>query len=299
MQHIWLFQRLSWFQNQFSKMGITDIVEIILLSFLVYTVLVWIRDTRAWTLLKGIITVVLLIGLIYILEMDTLIFLIRKGFNLLIIGVIVIFQPELRHALEHLGEKLYLLNLLDLGMEKDVEERCSDKTVQQLVRAAVAMGEAKTGALIVLERNETLADWQKTGISLNAEVSAELLINIFEHNTPLHDGAVLIKGDTILSATCYLPLSESLALSKELGTRHRAAVGISEVTDSLTIVVSEETGKISLAHRGQLIRNVKEEKLKAELVVFQNKKTVEKKNILFSLGSLGRYLDKIKGDSSK
>ncbi len=261
-------------------MGVIDIIEIVLLSFLVYTILIWIKDTRAWTLLKGTVTLVFFIGLIYLFEMDTLIFLIRKGLNLLIIAVIIIFQPELRHALELLGEKLYVLNWLNLTSDRDVEQRCSDRTVQQLVRAAYQMGAVKAGALIVLDRNETLADYQNTGMNLNAEVSAELLINIFEHNTPLHDGAVIIKGDTILAATCYLPLSESLTLSKELGTRHRAALGISEVTDSLTIVVSEETGRISLAHRGHLMRNVKEAALEEELTKFQNKQIVAKKSIV-------------------
>lgn len=293
MQHVWFFQNLSWLRAPFSAFGITDIIEIILLSFMVYTLLVWIKDTRAWTLLKGTVTLIALIGLVYLFEMDTLIFLIQKGLNLLIIAVIIIFQPELRHALEHLGEKLYVLNWLNLNQDKDVEQRCSDTTVRELIRAVYQMGSVKTGALIVLERNETLADYQKTGISLNAVVSAELLINIFEHNTPLHDGAVLIKGDTILAATCYLPLSESQSLSKELGTRHRAAVGISEVTDSLTIVVSEETGKVSLAHRGQLIRNMKEERLMAELMTFQNKRTIEKKSFM------GKYLEKKKGDTNR
>ncbi len=295
MVQSWFFQRLSWLRVPFSSMGIIDIVEILLLSFLVYTVLVWIRDTRAWTLLKGTIALMIMIGVIYLLEMDTLIFLIRKGLNLLIIAVIIIFQPELRHALEHLGEKLYVLNWLNLNSGKDVEQRCTDKTIQQLVRAVYQMGAAKTGALIVLERNETLTEYQKTGISLNAEVSAELLINIFEHNTPLHDGAVLIKGDTILAATCYLPLSESQTLSKELGTRHRAAVGISEVTDSLTIVVSEETGKVSIAHRGMLIRNLNQERLLSELTVFQDKKTIARKSIM---GNSFRKIKEKKADET-
>ena len=259
--------------------GIIDIIEIILLSFLVYTILVWIKNTRAWTLLKGIIFLGFFVALIYLFHMDTLIFIINKGLNIAIIAAIIIFQPELRKALEILGEKMFLVNIFGSGNEKDVEQRCSDKTVNELVRATVEMAKVKTGALIVLEQNETLEEYERTGIDLDALVSSQLLINIFEHNTPLHDGAVIIKGDKIRSATCYLPLSENLSLSKALGTRHRAGVGISEVTDSVTIIVSEETGKISIAQRGRLRHNVQEEELRTCLVALQNKVPVTKKGI--------------------
>ena len=229
--------------------------------------------------MKGIIFLGFFVALIYLFHMDTLIFIINKGLNIAIIAAIIIFQPELRKALEILGEKMFLVNIFGSGNEKDVEQRCSDKTVNELVRATVEMAKVKTGALIVLEQNETLEEYERTGIDLDALVSSQLLINIFEHNTPLHDGAVIIKGDKIRSATCYLPLSENLSLSKALGTRHRAGVGISEVTDSVTIIVSEETGKISIAQRGRLRHNVQEEELRTCLVALQNKVPVTKKGI--------------------
>ena len=276
---MWFIQYIPGLYIFRMPVGIIDIIEIILLSFLVYTILVWIKNTRAWTLLKGIIFLGFFVALIYLFHMDTLIFIINKGLNIAIIAAIIIFQPELRKALEILGEKMFLVNIFGSGNEKDVEQRCSDKTVNELVRDTVEMAKVKTGALIVLEQNETLEEYERTGIDLDALVSSQLLINIFEHNTPLHDGAVIIKGDKIRSATCYLPLSENLSLSKALGTRHRAGVGISEVTDSVTIIVSEETGKISIAQRGRLRHNVQEEELRTCLVALQNKVPVTKKGI--------------------
>ena len=276
---MWFIQYIPGLYIFRMPVGIIDIIEIILLSFLVYTILVWIKNTRAWTLLKGIIFLGFFVALIYLFHMDTLIFIINKGLNIAIIAAIIIFQPELRKALEILGEKMFLVNIFGSGNEKDVEQRCSDKTVNELVRATVEMAKVKTGALIVLEQNETLEEYERTGIDLDALVSSQLLINIFEHNTPLHDGAVIIKGDKIRSATCYLPLSENLSLSKALGTRHRAGVGISEVTDSVTIIVSEETGKISIAQRGRLRHNVQEEELRTCLVALHNKVPVTKKGI--------------------
>ena len=150
------------------------------------------------------------------------------------------FQPEIRKVLEQLGEKRFISNLLPLDSVRTVQELFSDKTVNELVKATAEMAKAKTGALIVIEKRETLEEYERTGIRVDALVSSQLLINIFEHNTPLHDGAVVVRGDRITAATCYLPLSDNMSLSKELGTRHRAGVGISEVTDSFTIIVSEE-----------------------------------------------------------
>ncbi len=169
-----------------------------------------------------------------------------------------------------------LPNIVPFDSSRNVSERMSDKTVNELVKASVEMGKAKTGALIVLEQNVSLTEYERTGISVDAHVTSQLLINIFEHNTPLHDGAVLVRENRIVSATCYLPLSDNMVLSKELGTRHRAGIGVSEVTDSLTIIISEETGQISYAYRGELSRGVSGEELKARLVSFQNK-TVDMK----------------------
>ena len=173
-----------------------------------------------------------------------------------ITGVIVIFQPELRRVLEQLGEKQMLSTLIPFDSSKSTDERISDRTIGELIHAAYAMGEVKTGALIVVEQNIILKEYEKTGIAMDSLISSQLLINIFEHNTPLHDGAVIIRNNRIVAATCYLPLSENLGLNKSLGTRHRAGVGISEVSDSLTIIVSEETGKISYAMGGKIYTGV-------------------------------------------
>lgn len=268
---LWITRYMPWLKAPKISIGITDIIEIIILSFLVYSILVWIKKTRAWTLLKGILFLGFFVALIYLFRMDTLTFLIGKGINLVFTAAIIIFQPELRRALEHLGEKEFFSALIPTGNMKEVVQRCSDRTVNEIIRATLEMAKVKTGALMVLEQNETLEEYERTGINIDAVVSSQLLINIFEHNTPLHDGAVIIKGDKILSATCYLPLSDSQRLGKELGTRHRAGVGISEVTDSLTIIVSEETGKISIARKGELRTGVNEEQLREQLLAVQNK----------------------------
>lgn len=174
----------------------------------------------------------------------------------LIVGVIVIFQPELRKVLEQLGQKRIMASLIPFDAGKEVKERFTDKTISELVKACFDMGEVKTGALIVIEQNELLTDYIRTGINLDAILTSQLLINIFEHNTPLHDGAVIVRENRIVAATCYLPLSDNMELSKQLGTRHRAGVGISEQTDSVTIIVSEETGQVSVAQGGKLTRSV-------------------------------------------
>ena len=294
----------SWIRSLFASVRvpairITDILEIIILAWLVYRLLVWIKTTRAWTLLKGIITILAVVSLVYILQMDTLIYIVNRGLSVAIITAVVVFQPELRRALESLGERQFISNLLPLGAMSNVEALFSDKTLTELVKATAEMAKVKTGALIVIMQNETLEEYERTGISLDAQVSSQLLINIFEHNTPLHDGAVVVRGDRITAATCYLPLSDNMALSKELGTRHRAGVGISEVTDSFTIIVSEETGYISTAYRGALRRNLTPEELKDQLTQLQNKSVSGRKFKLWNRAggknSMSSPLDKVRG----
>ena len=272
----------SWINRLFLTMRIpslriTDVLEIIILAWLVYRFLVWIKTTRAWTLLKGIITILAVVLLVYILQMDTLIYLVNRGLSVAIITAVVVFQPELRRALESLGEKQFISSLLPLDAMNNVEALFSDRTLNELVKGTAEMAKVKTGALIVIMQNETLEEYERTGISIDAQVSSQLLINIFEHNTPLHDGAVVVRGDRITAATCYLPLSDNMALSKELGTRHRAGVGISEVTDSFTIIVSEETGYISTAYRGALRRGLSPDELRDQLVQLQNKSVSARK----------------------
>lgn len=274
---VWLANDMSWFTMPTVSITITDVLEIFILAFLVYSLLLWIKSTRAWTLLKGLMVLVVCISLVYILHMDTLIFIVNRGIDIAITAAIVIFQPELRRALEQIGEKQIVSSLIPIDTGRDVTERFSDKTVNEIAKAASEMGKAKTGALIVIEQNVRLDEYERTGITLDSVLTSQLLINIFEHNTPLHDGAVIVRGNRITSATCYLPLSDNMMLSKELGTRHRAGVGISEVTDSLTVIVSEETGGISVAYKGELKRNITVDELKEQLVMLQNKTVPQKK----------------------
>ena len=271
-----LISRLTPF-FRITGFNFTDVVEILILSYLVYKLLVWVKTTRAWTLLKGFLTIAFFVAVIYIFQMDTLIYIINRGLSIVIITVVVVFQPELRRVLVQLGERQFISRLLPLDTVGSVQELFSDRTMGELIKAASEMGRARTGALIVIRQKETLEEYERTGITVDAAVSSQLLINIFEHNTPLHDGAVIISGDRITAATCYLPLSDNMELSKELGTRHRAGVGISEVTDSFTIIVSEETGHISTAYRGRLRRNVTSEELKNQLTVLQNKSAASRR----------------------
>lgn len=250
-----------------------DIIEIILISVLFYHILLWFKTTRAWMLFKGIIIVLVFIMVAYIFRMNTIVWLANKTINVGIIAMVIIFQPELRRALEQLGRKNLLGKVFNSETGKNNSERFSDKTINELIRAVYQMAMVKTGALIVIQQEVGLEEYERTGIVVDGVITAQLLINIFEHNTPLHDGAILVKGDRVVSATCYLPLSDNMELSKELGTRHRAAVGVSEVTDSFTIVVSEETGGVSVAQGGRLRRNVDEENLRRMLVGIQNKQT--------------------------
>ncbi len=270
-------QYLSWLSVPTFHISITDVLEIVILSVIVYRILLWIKDSRAWTLLKGIVFICVFILIAKIFQMDTIMYIITKGLDMIVVATLVIFQPELRRALEQLGEKKIFSSLIPFDSSKEIKQRFSDKTINELVKGCVEMGKAKTGALIVIEQNVVLTEFERTGIALDSILTSQLLINIFEHNTPLHDGAVIVRGDRIVAATCYLPLSDNMELSKELGTRHRAGVGVSEVTDSLTIIVSEETGKISLALKGKLMRDVTSEELREQLVIVQNKSIDSKK----------------------
>lgn len=253
----------------------TDIVEIIIISFLVYQILIWIRDTKAWNLLKGVIVILIFLLFAALLRLSTILWIAEKIFSVGIIAVVIVLQPELRRALEQLGQKNFVANLMPFDA-KNSDGIFSDKTINEIVKASFEMGKVKTGALIVIEKNQKLTEYERTGIVVDAVVTNQLLINIFEHNTPLHDGAVLVRGDRVVAATCYLPLSDSTRLSKELGTRHRAGVGVSEITDSMTVIVSEETGRVSVAYEGKLTRNVDADTLRKMLESIQNK-TVEEK----------------------
>lgn len=261
----------------------TDVIEIIIISVLLYNVLVWIKTTRAWALMKGILVILVFVLVAAVFNMTTILWIVKNLSIVAVTAVIVVFQPELRKALESLGKKNVFSNLFQFETAKIAEELFSDETREGIIQAAYIMGRAKTGALIVIERSDSLVEYEKTGITLDSIVSSQLLINVFEHNTPLHDGAVIVRQNRIVAATCYLPLSDNRALSKELGTRHRAAVGISEATDSLTVVVSEETGRVSVAMGGELFRNLDADELREKLEQIQNK-VYEEKKLLFWKG---------------
>ena len=266
------------------KLYVSDIVEIIIISIAVYYIILWFRKSRAWVLMKGLILLFIFMFIASVFHLTSVLWIINKALSVGIIAMVIIFQPELRRALEALGRKNKLFKVFKMGAPT-YEERFSDKTLDNISKAAHELAKTNTGALIVIKQDFELDEYVETGIRLEAKVTSQLLINIFEKNTPLHDGAVIIDGDEIVAATCYLPMSENLDLSKELGTRHRAAVGMSEVSDCLVIVVSEETGAISLARDGQLTRNADKATITSELIRAQDKELVKGKNKIFKKGS--------------
>ena len=233
------------------RMTFSNLIEIVILSVLIYEILVWIKNTRAWVLLKGLVVILGFALFAELFKLNIILWILEKSLTVAVTALIIIFQPELRKALEQLGSRNLLNNILSID-DKKVEQGFSDKTINELVKATFEMAKVKTGALMVISRSVPLKEIERTGIEVDGIVTSQLLINIFEHNTPLHDGAVVIQGNRVTAATCYLPLSDNMNISKDLGTRHRAAVGISEATDALTIVVSEETGRVSVAQGGKL-----------------------------------------------
>lgn len=257
--------------SYFPEVRLADLIEIIIVAFLIYQIILWIKNTKAWMLLKGILVLIGFILLAWIFQMYTILWIAENLIPVMATGVVIIFQPELRRALERLGERQFLSSVVLFDKKGKENVRFSEETIDGIVEASFAMGAVKTGALIVVEQAIRLTEYESTGIRLDCLVSPQVLINIFEHNTPLHDGAIIVRGDRIVSATCYLPLSDNMGISKDLGTRHRAAIGMSEVSDALIIAVSEETGYVSVALGGQLVRNVTPEYLKERMQVIQNK----------------------------
>lgn len=277
----------------FPKLYMTDILEILILAFLIYQLIIWIKNTKAWMLLKGILVLAIFILVAAILQMNTILFIAKNLVTVMATAAVVVFQPELRRVLEKIGEKKILSSVVPFDTNRE-SARFSENTMDSIIDAAYNMGRVKTGALIVVEQAIKLTEYEATGIYLDCIVSMQVLINIFEHNTPLHDGAIIIRGDRIVSATCYLPLSDNMGLSKDLGTRHRAAVGMSEVSDALVIAVSEETGAVSVAQGGVLYRNLKREELREKLTNIQDKKTEASK-----LSALTTFLKGRLGDEGK
>jgi diadenylate cyclase len=250
---------------------LSDIADILIVSYIIYQLLTLMRGTRAIQLVQGITILIFIWFISGLLHLTTLRWLIENLFSVGLIAVIVIFQPELRRALEQLGRGGFIRK------SRQVEDQLVAKVVEELTKAVSHLSQARIGALIVIERQTGLFDYMQTGTLLEAKLSAELLKNLFFPNAPLHDGAVMIRNDHLMAAGCYLPLSENPSISKELGTRHRAGIGMSEISDAVIVIVSEETGQISLAIRGKLDRGLSKQELAARL--HQELKPSEKKNI--------------------
>ena len=278
-----LWDKLAEYAKNFSSyrttMDFGDVAEILIIAVLLYYTLVWMKTTRAWILLKGLIVILAFLLLAYFFRMTTILWMAQNVLGFAVTALIVVLQPELRKALEELGKKNIISSVLPFDNSHRVNEEFSEKTINEITKACVEMGKVRTGALIVIEQKVSLRDYERTGIDVDGIVTSQLLINIFEHNTPLHDGAVIVRNNRVTAATCYLPLSDNMDLNKNLGTRHRAGVGISEVTDSFTIIVSEETGNVSYASGGELHTAVTPSDLRDQLHKIQKlaKKPEEKK----------------------
>jgi diadenylate cyclase len=257
-----------------NEINLIDVIDILIVSYVIYKLILLVRGTRAVQLLKGIVVVVVTWAISIWLEFNTLQWMMNQMFTVGVIAIIIIFQPELRRALEQLGRgKLFT--------RTSAEEEEYSKRIGEVIKAVNYLSKRKTGALIVFERDTGLSDYIESGTQIGSRISSEILINIFNPNAPLHDGAVIIRQNQLIAAGCYLPLSENPFISKELGTRHRAAIGLSELSDGIALVVSEETGQISLAMNGQVVRDIKEESLISKLFDELRSKTKAKERISF------------------
>lgn len=286
-----ILENLQSLAGLLPRITLTGFIEIAIISLMVYAFLNWVRDTEAWVLLRGLFMIFAFVVFCVFLQLDTILWILGRIATIAVIALVIIFQPELRRALQQLGTSgFFAVSGLLEGWKEN--PGFSEETVIHLVEASFKMGRVKTGALMVIEQKISLKDFIAKGIEIDGKVSSQLLINIFEHNTPLHDGAVIIRGNRIVTATSYLPLSEK-KISKEYGTRHRAALGISEVSDSVTIVVSEETGRVSVARDGRLMTIREPEKLQEILTGLIKTEEAEPKR--FGLG----FLLKGKGENER
>ena len=262
-----LFPKLEWTwtigSTSFS-FRLSSIIEILIFAVVAYYIIAWIKKTKAWNLLKGALVLIGAYILSKLLGFNNIAYIFERFFGSLLIAVIIIFQPEIRRALEQLGTRNFFARFLPVGQET-AASGLSSESIDAIIRALSLLSRNKVGALIVIERSIVLNEYIETGIRLDAKITTALLEQIFEHNTPLHDGAVIIRNDRVEAATCYLPLSENMEISKELGTRHRAGLGISEVSDCITLIASEETGFLSIAMDGGLERNVGADRIREVL----------------------------------
>ncbi|WP_373368732.1 diadenylate cyclase CdaA [Clostridium weizhouense] len=277
---------ISLIMKNISTMSLWSILDILVVSFIFYKGYMLIKETRAEQLLKGIVLIIVLIPISYLLKLDMLYFILNKTLTIGVLSVIIIFQPEIRRALEHIGRSAFE----DIHYIDDKEIR--DIVINEIVNAVENLAETKTGALIVIEQKTGLGDLIASGTILDANVTSNLLENIFVVNTPLHDGATIIRNSRIAASGCVLPLTSNNTINKKLGTRHRAAIGLSEVSDSLIIIVSEETGVVSLAINGKLRRGYDKEKLRKVLLsIIENR---SKKNVKSAGERVKSWLKEIK-----
>lgn len=256
---------LDKFFNMINTLRFLDIIDIAIVAICIYKLYMMIKETRAEQLIKGLVIIFIFVKISDSLKLYTVNWVLENMMTALAIMIIVVFQPELRKILETIGRS----NILTKSFA-DIRGEKVDKCVEEIVHAVFSLSRQKIGALIIFERSTGLGDVVETGTVLNSAISSELLINIFIPNTPLHDGAVVIKNDTIKAAACFLPLSTEQSISKELGTRHRAAIGMSEKSDCLALIVSEETGGISIAEHGKINRYVDEPTLTKILTKLYN-----------------------------
>lgn len=263
---------LSEYLIRLTRLKVGDILEILIIAMIIYYFLRWIKTTNAWAVLKGLVMLFLCWLVAYVFDLHAIQWIFVNAVGVGITALVILFQPELRRVLEQLGQKRFAPSFFSGSTD---ENALTSEDIDELVKAVCQMAKDKTGALIVFERQIDLQEMINSGIIVDAKISSQLLLSIFEEGLPLHDGAVIVRGRRLLAATCYLPLSKNMQLGKELGTRHRAAVGLSEETDSFTVVVSEETGTVSITRNGEIIREISGERLRKELYGLQT--AVEKK----------------------
>jgi len=268
-----------------------DVLDILIVAYIIYKLLAFIRDTRALQLLKGIGILLVVFQISVWTDLNTLNFILRNALQVGIIAIFIVFQPEFRRALEQVGRSSFSKWFGEAEQDGSV----NSQTVAEIVRASEQLSKTRTGGLIVIERNTKIGEVISTGVRVSADVTGELLVNIFVPKTPLHDGATVIRGNKIEAAACFLPLSQNKDLSKALGTRHRAGIGISEESDAVVVIVSEETGKISVAERGEIRRDLSIDALRrtlAERLESERDPGIIKRN-------LRMWLDKDKGGDGK
>lgn len=268
------FDGLNLSKLSIPSMRISDVVDILIVAIFIYIIMNWIRETRAWSLFKGVMVILILSILSFRLNLYTTYWIIQETFSVGVMAILILFQPEFRKGLEQIGKGSLTRNIFNSNSQEEIIPK---NILDEILTACFAMSKVKTGAIIVVEQKVALGDFEESGIPIDAIVTNQLLINIFENKTPLHDGAVLIRNNRIKRATCILPLTQS-EIGLELGTRHRASVGASEVSDAYIFVVSEETGSVSIAHNGKLHRNLTRQQIE-DIFKQQEKQNAKKINI--------------------